>query len=128
MSLPGASRRCMRAAGAAVNYIARIADITSIIHIKINVRANLGKRRARHRSPGALTCAKLGRFVQGLVSAAQSLHKGQTGPALRRGAFFLAIVPAGADGRNSGYNAPRCAILLRRAPLPRRAIAPLKGE
>ena len=63
MSLPGTSRRCMRAAGAAVNCIARIAGITSIIRIEINVRANLGKRRARHRSPGALTCAKLGRFV-----------------------------------------------------------------
>ena len=34
MSLPGTSRRCMRAAGAAVNYIARIAGITSIIRIK----------------------------------------------------------------------------------------------
>jgi len=40
MSLPGTSRRCMRAAGAAVNYIARIAGITSIIRIKINVRAS----------------------------------------------------------------------------------------
>ena len=40
MSLPGTSRRCMRAAGVAVNYIARIAGITSIIRIKINVRAS----------------------------------------------------------------------------------------
>ena len=40
MSLPGMSRRCMRAAGAAVNYIARIAGITSIIRIKVNVRAS----------------------------------------------------------------------------------------
>jgi hypothetical protein len=40
MSLPGMSRRCMRAAGAAVNYIARIAGITSIIRIKINVQAS----------------------------------------------------------------------------------------
>jgi hypothetical protein len=40
MSLPGTSRRCMRAAGAAVNYIARIAGITSIIRIKINARAS----------------------------------------------------------------------------------------
>jgi hypothetical protein len=43
MSLPGTSRRCMRAAGAAVNYIARIAGITSIILIKINVRASDGQ-------------------------------------------------------------------------------------
>jgi hypothetical protein len=34
MSPPGTSRRCMRVAGAAVNYIARIAGITSIIRIK----------------------------------------------------------------------------------------------
>jgi hypothetical protein len=36
MSLPGTSRRCIGAARAAVNYIARIAGITNIIRIKIN--------------------------------------------------------------------------------------------
>jgi hypothetical protein len=40
MPLPGTSRRCIGAARAAVNYIARIAGITCIIRIKINVRAS----------------------------------------------------------------------------------------
>ena len=93
MSLPGTSRRCMRAAGAAVNCIARIAGITSIIRIEINVRANLGKRRARHRSPGALTCAKLGRFVHWMAplhracadwprTSARGFFRGDYSPAL----------------------------------------------
>jgi hypothetical protein len=40
MLLRGTSRRCIGAARAAVNYIARIAGITCIIRIKINVRAS----------------------------------------------------------------------------------------
>jgi hypothetical protein len=65
MSLPGTSRRCIRAAGAAVNYIARIAGITSIIRIKCMKGAQKGTARpCLHRS---------GRFHRAAERRANSL-------------------------------------------------------
>src|SRR4029077_14971237 len=70
----------------------------------------------RHRSPSAPTCARLGALCAGgwvlLHTASTSLQ--QLSPALRRGAFFVAIVRPALTVATAGITHWRCAILLRR--------------
>ena len=72
------------------------------------------RRRDGNRSPSALTCAKLAVLCAWLL-----LHRvpqRQLSPALRRGAFFVAIVRPALTVATAGITHRMCALLLRRAP------------
>ena len=59
--------------------------------------------RAGNRSPGALTCAKLGSFVHRIV-ASSTMHRAsqwRLGPAVKSGAFFVATsLPSKIEARS----------------------------
>jgi hypothetical protein len=74
--------------------------------IVVAATAHRGTAPGRHRSPGALTCAKLGRFVQGIVGpVAQSVSMADWPRTSARG-FFRADCSLGADESATETNLP----------------------